>query len=211
MKFDYIIDVPPHIQERLWSCGAAALTSFLHFHNFNVSESYLRQHLGFDEKFGTSIFDIGNLLLNKFNVCLNIEKFSLQDIKISIKNGFPILLPIQAYAGFPIDELEKNYEFNKRIDEYEKEYPVPSFKCDYKLENSYGHFAVAIGYNDEYLCFVDPSIKFLGILSYNDFLDRWHYEDSYGTYHNLGLTIFNSEVEYKLPLTNKEKKVVFIE
>ncbi|MDU2065085.1 MAG: C39 family peptidase [Sporomusaceae bacterium] len=148
------IQVPLARQNTDYTCGVAALQSILGYYGFDKRLDVLSDAVKPDPENGTGYMNIINYAKSLgFNVTTRTN-MSLEELKGYIDKKQPVLVVIQAW-----DDSKSNYAPNKNED---------------------GHYVVAIGYDDKYFYFMDPST--LGHYTYiptAEFISRWHDYDSF--------------------------------
>jgi hypothetical protein len=75
-----------------------------------------------------------------------------------INRGIPVLIPIQAWI--------KNGN--------------PRSLADWELRRNDGHYAIAIGYDDQRMYFEDPAMFGIGYIGFDELEPRWHDYDQNG-------------------------------
>jgi len=168
------VPLPDVQQPDEFSCGAAALMSILAYYGTGPEDyDFLKKELGTTQKSGTDYhrivrYAVGFRLFAEAKPSMNVAQ-----LEKCLDDGKPVICSIQAYA--------ENVPFNKRAEIYKK------------ADN--GHYLVAIGYDDENVYFMDPSLTGRrSFLPKSEFEERWH--DNEGTTDNpklishLGLVIW---------------------
>ena len=142
-----LIRVPMTRQATDYTCGVAAVQSVLGYYGEDVHEHALYAELHPEPVMGTNTHDIAALLNARGFEVFVATGAELSDLKKSLDSGKPVIVALQAWGNMP----------------------------DYTDEWEQGHFAVAIGYDDKNIYFMDPST--LGQYTYipsQEFLARWH-------------------------------------
>lgn len=149
------VNIPPHRQSYIWSCGAACLCACLWYWNvFSEREPELYSALHTTEEDGTlgsSIVEVARTYGLFADVAINL---TLDQIKFLLNDGATVILSIQAY------NKDKNKNYIKSYDD--------------------SHFVILVGMTDTKIILMDPSIAgTYGFLSHTEFENRWHdYADS---------------------------------
>lgn len=143
------ISVPLVRQPDGYTCGVAALQSVLHYYGVIVRYDALAAALGADPEQGTNY----QKMVAYARTCgLNVTYFTemtLRQLYTEIDGGAPVIVALQAWGNGLADAY---------IDAWDD-----------------GHYAVAVGYDQNCVYFMDPST--LGNYTYiptEEFLARWH-------------------------------------
>ena len=173
------IPVPNVQQNTNFSCGAAALQCVCAYFGVGFDSEYdYIKELHSNPLWGT---DQSSIISCAKSLGLNVidEVMTIESLKKHLDKGRPVITCIQAY-GQP--------------SKYER--------------YSFGHYIVAIGYDQKHVYFEDPMIySFRGYLTYKQFEKRWH---CYGPFdesicRNHGIAIWK---EGPPPYLNKAKKII---
>lgn len=160
-----LMNLPICRQTKSYTDGAACVLSVMRYakYDFDICESDLAAALAADEDAGVLSSHIVSYLNSVkykteedpfFNASLR-NSMTLSDLKAEIDQGHPVICAIQAWNW---DEDE----------EY-------SMELDYTNEWECGHWAVAVGYNDNNIFFMDPSTSANYTYIPNDkMMERWH-------------------------------------
>ena len=165
-----------------YSCGAAAFMSVASFYGVGPkSLAGFKKNLGTNPKDGTYYQDMVDYA-HKLDLESRAEPdMSLKQLRAYLKEGKPVICSIQAYADDP------------------KVYDDPN-------NNESGHYVVAVGYDEDHVFFMDPSINWSSdrygprraFLSNEEFEKRWH-ENEAPTgkppeiYQHLGIVVYPKE------------------
>ncbi|HTZ39690.1 MAG TPA: C39 family peptidase [Syntrophales bacterium] len=152
------IRVPLIRQMRDYTCGAAALQSVLVYYGEDIGQAELARLLGSDPQKGTSYRAILRFANRKFPDPRKRDFWmwkrcgmTIDDLRQEIDRGKPAILAFQAWAKPGVN---------------------------WKKEWNEGHYAVAIGYDENNLIFMDPSVLgHYAFIPVDEFLDRWHDRD----------------------------------
>lgn len=112
------------------------------------------------------------------------------------------MLPLQAYWGFPLEELPEDYDYLNQYDAYISTFTGPSNqRIDYRDIFDAGHFVVACGFDRDTLFFQDPSERDrMTSLSFAELPDRWHVIDKDdGKLQHVGVVITRRPFEHHVP------------
>jgi len=165
-----VLDFPDVRQSRSYTCGASALQAILYYYGLSFREDELEALLHIDPKNGTAPRDIVRLCQH---FALNVDEkqhMTIADLKSYLKRKIPVLVTMQAW--------------NNTLQSY------------HKLWNS-GHYSVVIGIISDFVIFEDPSLIGRGVLTINEFMDRWHDIDKYGHHYiNYGIAIYGKRIKY---------------
>jgi hypothetical protein len=153
-----LIRVPLVRQTTDYTCGAAALQSVLLYYGEDFGQMELARYLGASPQNGTRYRAILRFANRKFpdpqkrNLWMWKRcGMTIDILREIIDSGRPPILPLQAWGK-----------------------PGVNWKKEWKE----GHYAVAVGYDEYNLYFMDPSTP--GHYAYipnEEFLDRWHDQD----------------------------------
>jgi predicted double-glycine peptidase len=147
-KVANLISVPMTYQAYDYACGVAALQSILYYYGESFRHEELAEVLAPDPKTGTNYRKVAEFARSHgFQVDIHTH-LPLEDLKKLIDARKPVMVLLQAWPESPVNWSESWDE---------------------------GHYAVAIGYDENNIYFMDPSTighyTFIPIL---EFMDRWH-------------------------------------
>ncbi len=153
-----LIRVPLVRQMRDYTCGAAALQSVLLYYGEDIGQTELARFLGSGPQKGTSYRAILRYANRNFPDPRKRNFWmwkrcgmTIDDLKQVIDRGKPTILVFQAWA-------KPGVNWKKEWDE--------------------GHYAVAVGYDEKNVYFMDPSVTgHYAFIPAGEFLDRWHDRD----------------------------------
>jgi predicted double-glycine peptidase len=141
-----------------YTCGISALRSLLLYYGEEYGERELAGMIGATPHRGTSYRSIMRFANQKFsdplkrNFQMQIKThMTLDDLRQLIDRGKPTIVLMQAWGNPGVN---------------------------WKTEWNEGHYAVAVGYDENNIYFMDPTV--LGHYAYvpiEEFLDRWHDKD----------------------------------
>jgi len=175
------VKLPSAKQPKNFSCGASALRAIaVHFNVGPNNEQFYIDKCNTTYKDGTHPKDIIRVARELGLTVRSKSKMSIKDLHEYLDDGIPVVCSIQAWGD-------------------QKKYPDTDHS---------GHYVVAIGYTNDKIYFMDPSIKgHRGFLPNDEFIERWHDEEADGTKLNrYGIAIWNPTAIKKQHL-NKVKKI----
>lgn len=177
-----IIPVPIVYQSHNYDCGAAALRAVCQYYGVGPEdEDDFIQACETDPDEGTHPSDIIRAARRFGLRAFAKEGLSVDDLKKLIDLGRPVICAIQAYDS------------------------------DNDLtDHDSGHYVVAIGYDDQYILFQDPSIKNnrRGRLSYEDFEKRWHDVDKNGkVLRRFGIIIWRNDMPEDVDFDDRASRI----
>jgi predicted double-glycine peptidase len=153
------IALPEVQQPDEYSCGVASLMAILAYYGTGP-EDYddLKKQIGTTQKSGTDYHRMLRFAKEQGLRADVMHHMTLGQLEACLLEGKPVVCAIQAYA--------ENTPARQRADVYKRE------------DN--GHYLVAIGYDDDNIYFMDPSLTGRrGFLPKAEFQARWH--DNEGT------------------------------
>lgn len=144
----HFIPVPLTYQAFDYSCGVAALQSILYYYGKEFRHDELAKVLEPDPLNGTNYQKMVDFVRSLgFRVEVRTQML-LDELKKVIDNRKPVLVLIQAWPDSPVQWSESWGE---------------------------GHYAVAVGYDEKYIYFMDPStLGHYTFIPIPEFLERWH-------------------------------------
>src|SRR5262249_37502561 len=149
------IKLPDIQQPDEYSCGTAALMSIVAYYGLEPADyDKLKKKLGANERTGT---DYKRML--RFAKRQGVQTEAHKESELAglvgfLDEGKPVICSIQGYD--PVQTGAKREKI-------------------YREENENGHFVVAIGYDDDNIFFMDPSLTGRrGFLPRTEFEERWH-------------------------------------
>jgi ABC-type bacteriocin/lantibiotic exporter with double-glycine peptidase domain len=160
------LHLPDLRQENNYSCGLKVVESIVAYYRIDdeVSIKKLKKDLETCSENGTRVAKILEFF-KSVKLKTLAREFKIEDLEKFLDSGFPIIIPLQAYAD----------NFNSD---------------DYAKTMDHGHYVIAIGYDEENIFFEDPSSYNRVYLPKKDFLKRWHDKDNdEEVYHNFGIVI----------------------
>lgn len=178
------LHLPSVRQSHNYDCGAAALRSVAEFFKVGPEDhDEFIKTCNTSPKHGT---DTKDLIRAAESFGLNTkaqEGMTLDQLKSFVNMGRPVIVCMQAWEE---DDKKKKKSYNK-------------------LQS--GHYVVVIGFDERNIFFEDPVLEgSRGVLSYQEFLDRWHDKDRDGRqYHHFGLVLWKP-MGWEKPDTQKISK-----
>jgi len=149
------IYVPLARQATDYTCGVAALQSVLGYYGEDIRQDVLASAMGSNEQDGTRYLRMVEYAQGKgYTVQVN-QNMTVESLKGFIDQKLPVIVLIQAWPDAPVD-----------------------WATDYDD----GHYVVAVGYDQNFMYFMDPST--LGNFTYipvDEFVQRWHDKDGDGS------------------------------
>lgn len=186
-----IVPVQNANQKSNYDCGPAALRAIAKLFGYNNGQDDLIDKTDADKRKGSHPEDLLMVAHELGMKAVAKKNMTLESLLKQIREGRPVICAIQAWA-------HKDKCPNRGRLEYE-----------YK-QLKHGHYVVAMGYDEKYIYFEDPSIKNgkRGKLKYDEFLNRWYDKNSSTNKKqpHLGIIIWddvNVNPEYK----TKSKKI----
>ena len=158
-----LIKIPMTRQSTDYTCGVAALQSVLMYFGDEYREDVLSKDLKADPEQGTAYKEIVRLAQSKGYKVDVFKNMTIDNLKRLIDSGKPVICLIQAW---------------------------PEHKVEYETDWDDGHYAVAIGYDEKNVFFMDPST--LGNYTFipiEEFLKRWHDTDSREKLEHFGMVV----------------------
>ena len=157
-EVDNLIQVPLVRQARDYTCGVSALRSLLLYYGEEYGELELTKMIGASPRQGTSYRSIIRFANQKFqdplkrNFQMQIKTYmTMEDLRQLIDQGKPTIVLLQAWGNPGVN---------------------------WKTEWNEGHYAVVVGYDENNIYFMDPSILgHYAFIPIEEFLDRWHDRD----------------------------------
>lgn len=166
-----LIKLPMTRQATDYTCGVAALQSVFMYYGDEFREGALSKDLKADPKQGTAYQRIVWLAKSKGYKVQVFKNMTIESLKDLIDKGKPVICLLQAW---------------------------PERKVDYATDWEDGHYAVAIGHDEENIFFMDPST--LGNYTFipiKEFLTRWHDTDSKEKLEHFGMVVEKPKSTYK--------------
>lgn len=146
------IPVPLVRQATNYTCGvAAAMSVYNYWTGKDAREDRLAARLGATPDAGTAHQRIASFLTEEGLSVQTFKGMTLQELRSCVDEGAPVIVALQAWASTTLDHAAWGSNWSD------------------------GHYNVAVGLDDRYVFFMDPST--LGSYAYipiDEFLARWH-------------------------------------
>lgn len=182
--YENLIHLPFVHQTHNYDCGAAALRAVAHYYGAGPDdEGDFIKICNTSKKHGTDPTDI-EAAAKKIGLRVRrIEGMSVDRLKGFLDDGKPVICAIQAYG-----EDEEDYD-----------------------ELKSGHYVVAIGYDEKYIFFEDPSVKSKpsrGHIPVDEFVERWVDVDrKKRVYDQLGIVVWKDAAPEEKDFIQRSKKI----
>lgn len=167
-----LIEVPQTRQATPYTCGVAVVQSILAYNGFYYRQDVLEEKVGATPEDGTNPRQI-MAGLREFGIGAELEQnIGLERLRARIDSGKPVICVLQAWNDDP------GFDYSTGWDD--------------------GHYAIAIGYDDARIYFMDPST--LDNYTYIDnarFLERWHDGNERIQLHQAGIIVTNPSPVFK--------------
>lgn len=147
------LDVPNTRQTFDYDCGAKALQTLLAYYGVDIREDLLLKELEVSKIDGSSIESIITFAGRKGFGVEARQKMTIEDVKLSIDEGHPVLVLLQAWSDQHLTREQWRQTYTE------------------------GHYAIAIGHGKDRIIFEDPSSIHRTWLKNDDFISRWHDKD----------------------------------
>jgi len=159
-----LMEFPELRQSYSYDCGASALQGVFFYYGFEPREVDLVKELNVDPEIGAEPADIVRVCKKYGLRAETRENMTIDDLKKNVDAGVPTLLIVQAWPDKPVD---------------------------WEMEYDWGHYVVAIGYDDKRVYFEDPASTVRTWLTYDELNKRWHaYEDQEKKSDHFGIEIY---------------------
>ncbi|OHD25071.1 MAG: hypothetical protein A2Y38_02675 [Spirochaetes bacterium GWB1_59_5] len=150
---EFLLPFPEARQSTEFTCGAAAAQAVLYYYGHEYREEQLVKALGTTTE-GTDTGAIVRVLLGA-KLSVYAGRMSLGHVKWCLRQGFPVILVIQAW-GEAVAEENRQVGYDRNQD---------------------GHYVVAIGYKAGHIICEDPSVlSNRGVIPEVELDERWHDE-----------------------------------
>lgn len=167
------LDFPEFRQIYNYDCGVTAMQQILVYYGIEKREDELIEMLDTKKEEGTNLLNMVNVAKYYGLEADIIKNSSIKKIIELIDEGYPPILSLQAWRTL-------------------SDKPV-----DWKKSYIDGHYAVAIGYNDDAIFFEDPSSVVRTYLTFDELEDRWHdLNDNNKTKNNHVMLVIKGEKKY---------------
>lgn len=158
-----LLPVPLVRQATDYTCGVSALQAVLQYYGVSYREDVLARTLKADPQKGTDCKEIRRFAESLGFTIEERTGMSLDDLRGLLDRRLPVIVLLQAWPDHPVD---------------------------YASDWEDGHYAVAVGYDEANLYFMDPST--LGNYTYIPnarFVVRWHDRDDHSVYEHYGMAV----------------------
>lgn len=142
-----ILDFPENRQVFDFDCGSNAFQSILTYFGYDIREDKLMGLLKTDKDLGTETHAIVSAA-KRYELATLEGRFTINDLKVCINKGWPVLICLQAWAEDSTVDLSKSWDD--------------------------GHYVICIGYTSDKIIFEDPSSVERTYLTFKELDDRWH-------------------------------------
>jgi predicted double-glycine peptidase len=155
-KLVELVRLPGVRQATGYTCGTAATESILQYYGrSDLGEKELAKHMGSSWKSGTPPGRIARTLRHHGLAAILRTNMTPSALKSELRMGRPVIVDLQAWSEKP-----------RTLDEYARD------RVD-------GHYVVAIGFDQQHVYFMDPSIGGArGKLTFAELMPRWHDTDA---------------------------------
>jgi predicted double-glycine peptidase len=148
------VKLPSTRQPKCYSCGASALRAIAVYFKVGPNNEQFYMDKCKTNKEGTPPENIIRTALELGLSVSTKQYMTIRELRQYLDKGIPVICLIQAWGD---EEYYKTHDYD-------------------------GHYVVAIGYTDDKIYFMDPSIKGShGFLKNAEFMARWHDEETDGT------------------------------
>lgn len=175
-----VITFPEIRQSTNYSCGVSCVQGILYYYGIDIREDKLIKIFGAkpttDIHSGVDPDILVSTITQRWGLRVDMRPMDIDTVKDYIDKNIPVILAIQAWR-----KEDKAVEGTDYLDSYQD-----------------GHYIVAVGYNDTYIVFEEPSLlSNRGYLSYEELENRWHDMDFNGNkYEHLGIAIYGKPPKY---------------
>lgn len=150
---EMILGVPSGTQLHDYDCGAKCLQLVMQYHNVDVAYPSLSR-VESDKENGVSINKIKSLARAYGFKARSVANCSINALEECINKRQPVIVLIQAWA-------HKNLKLN-------------DWRNVGKGNRDYGHYAIVMGFDNDFVILRDPNIPRQIWMSKEEFLARWH-------------------------------------
>lgn len=149
-----ILGVPSGTQLHDYDCGAKCLQLVMQYYNVAVSYPSLLSRVQDYKENGVSINKIKSLARSHGFKARSMTNCGINTLEESINNRQPVIVLIQAWA-------HKNLKPN-------------DWRNVGKGNRDYGHYAIVMGFDNDFIILRDPNSPRRIRMSKEEFLARWH-------------------------------------
>ncbi len=167
-----LIEIPQTRQATSYTCGVAVLQSLLRHNGVLYRQDVLEEKAGATPERGTTP-EVIMRILEEHGIGAELrENMTLGQLRGLIDAGKPVICFLQAWNDDPL--------------------------TDYSVAWDDGHYAVAVGYDQDRIYFMDPStIANYTYIPNNQFLGRWHDGDEKHQIYYAGIVVTNPNPVYR--------------
>ncbi len=167
-----LLELPQTRQATDYTCGVAVLQSILGYNGILYRQDVLEKKVEANPEDGTNPRAMMACLAENGIGAELVRNMTLADLRKYIDNGRPVICFLQAWNSDPA--------------------------VDYTDLWDDGHYAIAIGYDNARIYFMDPStLANYTYIPNGQFLSRWHDGDRENGIHNGGIVITNPNPVYR--------------
>jgi predicted double-glycine peptidase len=167
-----LIRIPQTGQATFYTCGVAALQSVLYHNGIECSQDVLELAVGTTPQQGTGMEDMRKFLNDKGVRAEIRETMTLRDLRGCIDLGRVVICILQAWDD------EDGHDYSDTWND--------------------GHYAIAIGYDDKRVYFMDPyTIANYTYVGNEALLTRWHALNRGVRYIKAGIVVTNHNPIYR--------------
>jgi ABC-type bacteriocin/lantibiotic exporter with double-glycine peptidase domain len=149
-----LLNVPSGTQQHDYDCGAKCLHLVMQYHNVDVPYPGLLSRVHGCEENGLSISKIKSLARSFGFKTRSVVNCRMKELEDRINNRQPVIVLIQAWA-------HKNLRPN-------------DWRNVGKGSRDYGHYAIVMGFDDDFIVLRDPNVPKRIWMRKEEFLARWH-------------------------------------
>lgn len=159
-----ILYLPDVLQFSDYDCGSMCVQGILAYYGQDINEVKLLRKLKTKKSTGTGSNHIVEFFRNR-DYKVESGVMSIEKLKNFINKKIPVIVLAQAWKTEDVD---------------------------YSRSEAYGHYMIAIGYDDKNIYFEDPAIFGKGFIPVNEFKKRWHALDN-EKLKNFGIAIWGKK------------------
>jgi predicted double-glycine peptidase len=181
--FENILHLPVVHQTHNYDCGAAALRAVAHYYGVGPDrEGDFIKACDTSKELGTDPTDIIKAARGMGLRAKRFEGMGLKNLMGFLQDGKPVICAVQAWGE------EEDYD---------------------ELES--GHYVVAIGFDERYIFFEDPSVKgdkARGHMPHGEFIRRWADVDRRGkTLEQFGIVVWRDEQPKEQDVVSRSREI----
>jgi ABC-type bacteriocin/lantibiotic exporter with double-glycine peptidase domain len=155
-----LLNVPSGTQSHDYDCGAKCLHLVMQYHNVDIPYPTLLSRVHGCQEYGLSIAKIKSLARSYGFKTRSIVNCGIDALEDKINQHQPVIVLIQAWA-------HKNLRPN-------------DWRNVGKGSRDYGHYAVVMGFDDDFIVLRDPNAVKQIWMRKEEFVARWHGGDDQG-------------------------------